>query len=413
MSRVLVFFPHNPFPPRSGAHQRLLQMTQGWRALGAEVVLASSTHTSDTEWANIPPEQQRNAGISSIELHHAGVWDRRYIKYAGKLARQLHRPARLDSANYAPPGLKRWFQGLVRRTNPDIIVMNYAFWGRLVTLPLHRTTTSVIDSHDLVSLYRPRYLVMERWLTSPPFSPATVDPQFLREDFFDEFNFQVSAQEYAIYDAYKYTVAITPGDAKLISENTKQTRVLTIPMTQQICPMDNQYDGAALYTPGRNPFNIQGYLYFAARVLPRVLESEPGFRLEVTGGIGQDVLPVRGIELRGFVPDLLPSYRHAPFLICPILGKTGQQIKIVEAMAHGVPVIATHAAADGSPIQHGENGFVAGDAEEFATYALELWRDRALCKRLGHAARETIAEEFSQHQLLDGLRNILGQTRSE
>lgn len=409
MKRVLVFFPHNPFPPRSGAHRRCIEILQGFHALGADVSLASSTHTSETDWQTISEQDRRDAGISNLYLYSSTIWDHRYIKYSNKIYQRLHRPPPLDSANYAPPGLRRWFARLANEIRPDVIVVNYAFWGGLVTPALHHSSISVMDTLDLVSLYRPRFILMEQFLSAPPFSPANVNPGFLQENFFDAYNFQVAPEEYRIYDRYRYTIAITRADAKLISDHTTHTRVVVLPMTQATCALDNTYDGSALYTPGRNPFNVQGYLYFAARVLPRVLERAPAFHLDVTGAMCEDVLPASGITLRGFVSDLTPYYQRAPFLICPILGKTGQQIKIVEAMAHGLPVIATQAAAEGSPIRHGENGLVANDAAEFADDVVQLWHDRALCKRLGIAARETIAQEFNRTRLLDGLGKILEQ----
>ncbi|HZQ06555.1 MAG TPA: glycosyltransferase, partial [Anaerolineae bacterium] len=81
--------------------------------------------------------------------------------------------------------------------------------------------------------------------------------------------------------------------------------------------------------------------------------------------------------------------------------------KILEAMAHGIPVIAMRAAADGSPIRHEENGLIADNAAEFAAYVVRLWNDRGLCRRFGKAARATIAHEYSQARLRQDLCEIL------
>jgi glycosyltransferase involved in cell wall biosynthesis len=75
-------------------------------------------------------------------------------------------------------------------------------------------------------------------------------------------------------------------------------------------------------------------------------------------------------------------------------------------MAHGVPVIALRNVAESSPIEHGVNGFIAENAEKFAEYAIQLWGDRELCRRLGEAARETIAKNFSQNSLVEKLKAI-------
>ncbi len=411
--RVLVFFPHSLFPARSGAHRRCIQILQGFHALGAEVTLASSTHTSDTTWRAVSETELRAVGVSRLAVHQASVWDQRYHNYARKFYQWTRRAPPLDSANYAPPTLCHWFARLVNETQPHVIVVTYAFFGRLVSRAMRSQSVTVMDSLDLVSLYKPRFDVMKQYFAAPPFSPTRVDPKILDENFFERLHFQVAPDEYRIYDAYQYTIAITRADADLIQQHTAHTRVLALPMTQETRTLENQYAGAALYTPGRNPFNVQGYLYFAARVLPRVLESEPTFCLHVTGDVCADLNAVAGIELCNYLDDLTPEYTRARFLICPILGKTGQQIKIVEAMAHGVPVIATRAAAEGSPLCHGENGLIAKDAAEFAGYVVQLWRDRELCRALGERARATIARDHSTPRLLQGLSLILDQQPSE
>jgi glycosyltransferase involved in cell wall biosynthesis len=94
-----------------------------------------------------------------------------------------------------------------------------------------------------------------------------------------------------------------------------------------------------------------------------------------------------------------------------VLGKTGQQIKIVEAMAHGLPVVVTRAAAESAPLQHGQTGLVANDAAEFAAYVIQLWRDRELCQAMGRQARAVIVNDYSLPQLVRWLEPIFGNSR--
>jgi len=110
---------------------------------------------------------------------------------------------------------------------------------------------------------------------------------------------------------------------------------------------------------------------------------------------------VPGIELLGYVDNLQSLYADSPFSICPLLGGTGIQIKILESMAHGVPVIAMEAVGKVSPIQHGVNGLVASNAKEFAECVIRLSQDQELCRKLGRAARMTIANEFSLEKGMD------------
>jgi glycosyltransferase involved in cell wall biosynthesis len=180
-------------------------------------------------------------------------------------------------------------------------------------------------------------------------------------------------------------------------------------MTQEVKSTMPSYGGAALFVTGPNPFNLQGYLYFVKHVLPRVRRQLPSFTLQVTGATCQSVLPADGVLLNGFVPDLKAAYESARFAICPVFGGTGQQVKVVEAMSYGVPVVITRAAAESSPVRHGVNGLVANNAEEFGNHCMQLWQDRALCQRLGQMAKETIAAEYSRSRLVEGLEKLIGQ----
>jgi len=171
--------------------------------------------------------------------------------------------------------------------------------------------------------------------------------------------------------------------------------------------INNTYTGSAIFVTGPNAFNLQGFFYFFRKVLPAILEREKGFSLDVTGAISSDVKESPGIRLQGFIADLGELYRSARFAVCPVLGGTGQQIKIVEAMAYGLPVVATRYSAKTSPLIHGENGFVADNAREFAEYCVRLWRDPGLCRQMGVAARRTIRENCGEKKIGNTLQQII------
>src|SRR5581483_64614 len=326
MKRALIFFPHNPFPPRSGAHRRCLQIVTGLHALGVEVVLASSSFTSETSWDVISESDHRAAGSPELRIHHSSRWDAPYLKVASKYYRWTRTPPPLSSPYRSPLSLQRWFSQLYYDVKPELVLINYAFWDNVVTQAMHQRSLCAMDTLDLVTLYQRRFNVLRRMLPSPPLSLETINPELLREHFFEQFDLSVSPEEFRLYDKYAVTIAITPSDARLIRENTQRTRVVVVPMTFEVDESPKRYTGDAIFPTGPNPFNVQGYLFFAKRVLPIVREQIPDFQLTVTGGICDQVEAVPGVRLRGFVPDLDALYATARFLICPILGKTGQQI---------------------------------------------------------------------------------------
>lgn len=303
--------------------------------------------------------------------------------------------------------MRFWFRRIFAEVVPNSVIINYVYWDGLLNQHKSKSLLRIIDIHDLITLNNKMQSVLSQYL-SPLNSVDTIEKNVLEENFYEKFNLTVSPKEFRIFDKYDYTIAITSKEVGLLEKNTSKTKVILIPVTHEPCYIKNNYTGRALFTIGPNPFNIQGYIYFVQKVLPLVKQKVPSFSLEVTGAFCDYEIfkHTEGVTLSGFVPNLVNVYELAKFLICPVFGGTGQQIKIVEAMAHGLPVIALRFAAERSPISHGVNGFVADNAEEFADYVIQLWNDKELCCQLGNAARNTISAEFSRTQLLEGLSLI-------
>ena len=309
---------------------------------------------------------------------------------------------------YTPPGMRHWFSELVRDIAPDAMLMSYAHWDGLIDHKHLGSMNRVIDYLDFVSLNTAMQQALVPYLDlSRPI--AEVNELVLREDFFDDLALTTDEHELEIFDSYDHTIAINPREAEQIRQHSKHTRVALIPVTMEPYHIANEFAGPALFAVGPNLFNIQGYFYFARKILPEIQRVAPSFSLDVTGSFyPHGSLPtVDGINFRGFVPDLADLYRTCSFVVCPVLGGTGQQIKIVEAMAYGVPVVATRASAWSSPIEHGSNGLIADTAIEFAEHVVRLWNDRGLSRRLGEAAQETVASRFSRSRLISELSVIL------
>jgi glycosyltransferase involved in cell wall biosynthesis len=405
--RVLIFFPENFYPTQSGFHKRGMEMLWGFRENGCEITLASSELTAYNKWTPDSIEYLLANYLSDFRLHQPSYIDHKFkdllYKYYGRQGKQ---PPTL-SAVHSPPGMRRWFTRLIGEISPDVVMINYAYWDGLLNHRKFKAVIRVSETIDLLTLSLQMWRELEKHLPPPPIKADDVGEEILQEDFFEKLNLKAQPEEFRIYDKYDYTIAISPHDAELMLCNTRRTKVLYIPMTQEPCYLSNNYSGRALLTTGPNPFNLQGYFYFVKKVLPLVRASVPSFCLQVTGHCSERVLPVEGVELSSFVPDLKPVYEAARFLVCPIFGGTGQQVKIIESMAHGVPVIALRAAAEKSPLRHEVNGLVASNAEEFAGHVIRLWNDPDLCRRLGDQARDTVANEFSRERLMDSLSSII------
>jgi glycosyltransferase involved in cell wall biosynthesis/SAM-dependent methyltransferase len=401
--QALVFFPHNPLPVGTGAHQRFICAVRALQTLGYQVTLFSSTLTTDRPWTPDSVLRLRRDYEVKVHLHEttpADLLHQRQIDAAGGAA---------FGQRMNPPRLREQFRQAFTELRPDLVVINYATWGHLAAGPEFASATRAIDMLDLVTFNE--QMQKRIWSDlgnqySGTFAPADVPAHLLSEDYFAAGPHQADPAEYAMYDAFDYTLAIAQREAELIAQHAPATSVLMVPAVYDTVALQNTYAGDPLFVIGANTFNVQGHLYFTGRVMPQVVAQLPGFNLRVAGGGCKYLKPQANTTLMGFVDDLDALYAAAPFAICPLIGGTGQQIKVIEAMSRGVPVICLKNVAHSSPIEHGVNGLIAANAEEFAAHVLNLSKDPLLCRRLGTAARETIARQFSQAQLVEHLRPL-------
>lgn len=93
----------------------------------------------------------------------------------------------------------------------------------------------------------------------------------------------------------------------------------------------------------------------------------------------------------------------------------GSPVAVLEAGASGLPVVATRHAGIPEAVIEGETGFLVDerDVEGMARHMVDLARDPALAGRLGAAAREHIAAEFSMEKSIGVLRDILAEAAGE
>jgi len=383
--KVLAFFPHNLMPPKTGAHRRCLDLLLSLKAAGHNVTLVSSSLYTDFPWTKESiAKSEMEYGIA-ILLHQGSEVDKAHI--------HAYDPKK-DWNYYTAPSLVDFFSRAFDTLRPDIVFINYAMWGGLVEDKKYDDSVLIIEMHDLVSTNEKMQNHARMAAGSYANAMESISQSFIDEAFYRQIDATPAPSEFKVYDRFDIVTAIAPAEAALVRANTSRSETLTIPHVFKAQYCENSYSHFPVFVIGNNIFNFQGYAYFVNRVLPLVRAEVPGFILRMVGSAAKRLTPVPGIELVGFVPDLKSIYENASFAICPLIGGTGQQIKIVEAMSYGVPVVTLVNVAASSPVIHELNGFVAENAEEFARYMVMLLKNQELCRSLGNTARQTVFEAY-------------------
>jgi len=159
----------------------------------------------------------------------------------------------------------------------------------------------------------------------------------------------------------------------------------------------------------------------AARVIVDRIGPECSF---VISGDGPDETMLRALahELK---IDKLVTFCHGTAANEDLLRDTDVYVQcsitegfgtmVLQAMAHGVPVVAASTGGIIALVKDGENGFLVrvGDHEALATRILNLLNDPDLSHRFGEAGRETAATHFSLESMMASTRELYAEVLAQ
>ena len=163
--------------------------------------------------------------------------------------------------------------------------------------------------------------------------------------------------------------------------------------------------------------NQDAALYFSQSVWPLLRARRPELQLEIVGSRpprslrrldGKD-----NIRVIASVPDVKPYLGRAWVALCPIRIRAGIQSKVLEAMALGVPMVATRICCPGLAIEAGKHLLVADAPGEFVA-ATELLLDNVTLRdKLVQAARAYVERQHNWSGCVAALCNSYAEATAD
>lgn len=145
--------------------------------------------------------------------------------------------------------------------------------------------------------------------------------------------------------------------------------------------------------------NRDAVVYFLRQIWPRVQALEPRAEFTTIGrNTCDEVLDAAASDPRirplGFVEDLRSEMARAAVFVMPFMQGGGTRLKLLDALAMGVPVVTTKMGAEGVPVADRQHCLIADEPEAFARAVVELVQDPELRERLARAGRELVEQQF-------------------
>jgi polysaccharide biosynthesis protein PslH len=153
--------------------------------------------------------------------------------------------------------------------------------------------------------------------------------------------------------------------------------------------------------------NIDAMRWFHGHVWPEIRRRVPEVHLYIVGKAPhpevQRLADDPAITVTGYVPEILPYFGGADVYIVPLRVGGGTRLKVLEALATGLPMVSTRLGAEGIDLVDGEHALLADAPAAFADAAVRLLTDVALRERLSRQARSFAEEHYDWRQIVPRL----------
>jgi len=153
--------------------------------------------------------------------------------------------------------------------------------------------------------------------------------------------------------------------------------------------------------------NLMAVAFFLDQVWPRLRDvrlriiagARHEYFLDYHGSQVKVRLDQPGVEVEGFVSDVRGAYQRAAIVVAPLVVSAGTNLKILEAMACGRPVVATPAGVNGLDLVPGEDFTLVHTAAEMAAAIENLLASPAECHRLAAAGRRRVEDRYGWDEI--------------
>ena len=350
--KVLFVAAHPPLPLDNGGRLRTFHLLDELCRRG-EVVLACLDREPGSGMDPCPRQAIRMAlpGLRALEVIPAPP--------ARKRLRQLRALALGGSYTermFRAPDLIRAVRDGTQRFEPDLVHCDSLFCAYVHPSGPAATGEWVLSMHNSESLLKRR--LAETATEWPRRRLYRAEAQALEE------------LERRWLSAYDHCLAVSDRERDLFARFNPSA--VTIPNGVEPLPEPGLPTAPAAHEPLRLLFvgslnyepNRDGLEWFIHEVAPRVRAR---VRIDVEavgpGARGPELPDVRYL---GRLEDLAPAYERAHAAVVPLRAGAGSRLKVLEALARGVPLVSTTIGVEGFDLQDGEHALIADTPDALA-----------------------------------------------
>lgn len=364
--RIALFAPYLPAPAHSGGRIRIQAFAQALAQLG-EVSLFACAGESDLELHRNDPGLERYTSTHLVPCARAWFGS-------------LDVPARVQRSS--PAALARAFQRAHAERPFSVAVVEHVHAA--ATMLEGELVPWLLDEHNVESKY-----LRARLRAAGRFNELLARRELKSLERWERRAWSTAMRVTCVSEADADEIAEASGRRPSVVPNGAFTSTIPFVKPSQRQSFEILFVGLMGHEP-----NAAAARFLALRVLPLVQRSEPRAKLVLCGA--DPTAAVRRlasphVEVTGRVPSVLPYLERAAVYANPLQHGAGTSLKVLEALASGVPLISSASGVRGFSLRAGDDFLAAEDEVQFARDIVRCFRDRAERDAAAERAR-TFAE---------------------
>lgn len=151
--------------------------------------------------------------------------------------------------------------------------------------------------------------------------------------------------------------------------------------------------------------------FFIDSLWENIKAAIPGVEMHIVGKnpserIKQTAARDPQFKVHGYVDDISDFYAQALAYVCPIRDGGGTKLKVLDALAHRLPIVAHPLACEGIEVVEGDEVLLAETGAQFAAQILRL-TDPALNRAMGEKGGDLIYRKYNFHAIGVAFSNLL------
>jgi GT2 family glycosyltransferase/glycosyltransferase involved in cell wall biosynthesis len=383
---IVFLSPYAPYPPAHGGAVRMYNVI---KRLAERHRVTLLTYTdSDEEAARV------------LEMAH---YCHRVVPIVRRPDLSRHNPLGpnpLCRVEFDLPEMRQALQAALAE-GADVLQIDYTQMAHFVTASRHILT--VLTEHDV------SFLSLYRRFQRRPWSWRKIEDWII---FLKMFNYEL-----AMCRRFDLLLTVTEREEGFLRSYLPDRRISSAAPTgvdvtyYQPRPQREARSGTVLFVGYlRHTPNVEAAIYLAREILPRIKKLYPAVQLTIVGGGAppevRELARDPSVQVTGYVEDVRDFYRSHAVLAAPILTGAGVRVKVLEAMAAGIPVVTTTIGAEGIRCQEGRDLLIADTPDQFATAVAGLLTDVDAAATMACNARRVVEQHYDWSIIVENLETL-------